>query len=94
MDADYMLACGVVWRKAADPVAGWELVEALESQDPHVRLLAQELLVECGEASMELLEKAVATGVVGPNSAGPCMAAILRSQCQIAEWTSNERIIN
>ena len=25
MDVDYMLACGIVLRKTADPEAGWEL---------------------------------------------------------------------
>jgi hypothetical protein len=78
MDASYMLACGIVWRKTADPEAGWELVEALESPDPCLRLLARSLLVENGEHSMDLLESAVATGIVGPQAAGPCMAEILR----------------
>ena len=32
MDADYMLACGVVWRKTADPEAGWDLVDGLKSR--------------------------------------------------------------
>jgi len=27
MNPDYMLACGIVWRKTADPEAGWELVK-------------------------------------------------------------------
>ncbi len=78
MDANYMLACGIVWRKTADPEAGWELVEALESPDPRLRLLAQSLLVENGEDSMDLLEGAVARGIIGPQVAGPCMAEILR----------------
>ena len=78
MDAGYMLACGIVWRKTSDPEAGWELVEALESTDPRQRLLAQSLLVENAEDSMDLLESAVATGQVSPLVAGPCMAEILR----------------
>ena len=79
MDANYILACGIVWRKTADPEAGWELVEALESPDPCLRSLAQSLLVENGEGSMDLLESAVARGMVRPEVAGPCMAEILRS---------------
>lgn len=79
MDTNYMLACGIVWRKTADPEAGWELVEGLASRDPRLRLLAQTLLVENGEDSMCLLESAVAAGVVSPDAAGPCMAEILRS---------------
>jgi len=34
MDVNYTLACGIVWRKTADPEAGWELVAALKSSDP------------------------------------------------------------
>jgi hypothetical protein len=79
MDASYMLACGIVWRKTADPEAGWELIEALESRDPDLRLLAQAMLLERGEESLGLLESAVAAGVVSPEIAGPCMAEILRS---------------
>jgi hypothetical protein len=79
MDANYMLACGIVWRKTGDPEAGWELVEALESPDPRVRSLAQNLLVENGEHSMDLLEGAVEGGILSPEAAGPCMAEILRS---------------
>lgn len=78
MDANYMLACGIVWRKTADPEAGWELVEGLESSDPRLRSLAQALLVDNAEDSMCLLESAVVAGVVSPQVAGPCMAEILR----------------
>jgi hypothetical protein len=79
MDCVYMLACGIVWRKTADPDAGWELVEGLESSDPCLRLLAWNLLAENGEQSMDFLESAVATGRVSPQVAGPLMAEILRS---------------
>ena len=78
MNADYMLACGVVWRKSADPEAGWELLEGLESRDPALRVLAHTLLVESGDNSIGLLESALAAGVVNPDVAGPCMAEILR----------------
>jgi hypothetical protein len=78
MNADYMLACGVVWRKTADPEAGWDLVDGLKSRDPEVRVLAQTLLVANGESSMGLLESALAVGIVDPEVAGPCMAEILR----------------
>ena len=78
MNADYMLACGVVWRKTADPEAGWDLVDGLKSMDPAVRLLAETLLVASGERSMGLLESALAAGIVDPDIAGPCMVEILR----------------
>lgn len=80
MNPDYMLACGIVWRKAADPEAGFELVEGLEAGDPQLRLLAQTLLVESGEDSIGLLESALAAGVVSADAAGPCMAEILRNR--------------
>ena len=88
MNADYMLACGVVWRKTADPEARWELVEGLESRDPALRVLAQTLLVESGDKSMGLLESALAAGVVNPDVSGPCMAEILRiryAQCMTGQ---------
>lgn len=79
MDADYMLTCGMVWRKTADPELGWELVQALESSDFRLRSLAQALLVHNGEELMCFLESAVVAGVVSPQVAGPCMAEILRN---------------
>ncbi|MGC2195624.1 MAG: hypothetical protein WA628_13175 [Terriglobales bacterium] len=79
MNPDYMLACGVVWRKTADPEAGLELVEGLESPDLRVRALAHALLIDGAENSMRLLESALTAGVVSPEAAGPCMAEILRS---------------
>jgi len=78
MNTDYVLACGIVWRRTGDPEAGWDLVDGLRSRDPEVRVLAQTLLVETGESSMKLLESALAVGIVDPEVAGPCMAEILR----------------
>jgi hypothetical protein len=78
MNTDYMLACGIVWRRTGDPEAGWDLVDGLKSRDLEVRLLAQALLIESGESSMGLLENALAVGIVDPDVAGPCMAEILR----------------
>ncbi len=77
MNTEYLLACGVVWRSTADPEAGWELVESLESQDPRLRVLAQAFLVEGGLKSMELLEEALAAGMVSTERVGPCMVEIL-----------------
>ena len=77
MDANYVLACWIVWYKTAAADAGWELIDALRSPDPCVRLLAQTLLAEAGEESMRLLESAVMSGVLGSQIAVPCMAEIL-----------------
>ena len=95
MNTDYMLACGVVWRRTGDPEAGWDLVDGLRSRDPEVRLLAQTLLIESGESSMGLLESALAVGVVDPDVAGPCIAEILRIQQakQLIRRPVNERCI-
>ena len=90
MTSDHMFACGVVWQKTADPEAGWNLVEGLESKDPQLRLLAQALLVESGESSMGLLGSALAAGVLHPDAAGPCMAEILRIR-RAKQVTSHRR---
>ena len=90
MEASYVLACGIVWRKTSDPEAGWELVEALESADPRLRSLAQALLAESGKPSLDLLENAVAAGKVSPQVAGPCMAEILR--CGHARQSNEESL--
>ncbi len=78
MNPDYMLACGILWRKASDPEAGWELIEGLNSFDPEVRSMARRLLVGNRQESMRLLECALATGEVSPEAACSCMAEILR----------------
>jgi hypothetical protein len=79
MDANYMLACGIVWSKTADPDAGWELVEALCSPDPELRQLAQDMLVQRRDNAMVILEDAVGAGVLTPEVAGPCMVELLRA---------------
>jgi HEAT repeat protein len=78
MNRDYMLACGILWHKACDPEAGWELIEGLNSSDPEVRSIARRLLLENGDESMRLLECALATGEVSLDAACSCMAEILR----------------
>lgn len=94
MESAYIVACGVVWRKTLDPVAGSELVQGLQSEDQEIRFLAQAILAESGEASMSLLEAAVSNGLVNPEFAGPCMATILRSQNRIGNWVTCERSQN
>lgn len=94
MEADYIVACGVVWRKTSDPVAGSELIQGLQSEDEDIRFLAQTILAESGESSMSLLETAVSSGLVNPEFAGPCMAAILCSQNGIGDWVTCQRTLN
>ena len=80
MNPDYVIACGLVWRKTGDPEAGWELIEALESADPSVRAVARLLLVDQGEDSLLLLEDALVTGTLKPATASECMAEIMRNR--------------
>lgn len=80
MNANYMLACGIVWQKTADPEAGLELLEGLKSPDVDIRMLAQAFLVEGADASMGLLEDALSDGAVSPEAAGVCMVEILRKR--------------
>ena|SRR5579864_373317 len=91
MNTDYMLACGIVWRRTGDPEAGWDLVDGLKSSDPEVSVLAQTFLVENGESSMGLLESALAMGIIDSKAAGPCMAEILR--IQTAKPVTGQRIL-
>jgi hypothetical protein len=79
MNADYMVACGIVWRKTADPDAGWELVEALASPDPELRQFARDMLAQRRDNAMTLLEGAVGAGVLTPEVAGPCMVELFRA---------------
>ena len=79
MDAQYMLACGIVWSKTADPDAGWELVEALSSPDPELRQFARDMLVQRRDNAMLLLEGAVGAGVLTPEVAGACIVELLRA---------------
>jgi hypothetical protein len=79
MDPDYMLACGIVWSKTADPEAGWKLVEALASPDPKLRQFAWEMLLHRRDNAMAILEGAVGTGVLTTEVAGPCIVELLRA---------------
>ena len=79
MDFKYMLACGIVWSKTADPDAGWELVEALASPDPELRRFAWKMLLHRRDKAMAILDSAVGTGVLTPEVAGPCIVELLRA---------------
>ena len=79
MDANYMLACGIVWSKTADPDAGWELVEALASPDPELRQFARDMLLHRRDNAMAILEGAVGSGVLSPQVAGPYIVELLQA---------------
>jgi len=92
-DVHYVLVCGRIWHETADPVAGWELIAALNSDDLYLREIAKAILVECGLPSMRLLENAFANGSVTPDSAGECLAEIFRAQSKEV-WTGWEQASN
>ena len=94
MNTETLLACGVVFRSTADPEAGWTLVEGLESPDPVLRMLAQTFLVEGGASSMSILETALSAGVVGTETAAPCIAELLRAQQPQSSGVAPERALH
>lgn len=87
-DDEIEMVCAIIWRKTSDPVVGWELIDDLNSQDPHIRQVAKQILVECGQPSMNLLESAFALGRVTPESAGDCMPEFFRAQLkqELTDW--------
>lgn len=46
MSAEYLFLCGVMWAKHASVDACKELIQALQSEDPDVVLLASHLLAQ------------------------------------------------
>jgi CRP/FNR family transcriptional regulator len=44
VDPLYLFLCGVQWHRSAEPTSGWELVQAMLSEDHGPRALAAELL--------------------------------------------------
>jgi CRP/FNR family transcriptional regulator len=49
-DPAYLYACGLRWEREGDAPAGWELVQALRSADPHTRAIAAALLAKTEDA--------------------------------------------
>jgi CRP/FNR family transcriptional regulator, cyclic AMP receptor protein len=45
-DALFLFCCGLKWHQSGDTAAGWELVQAMRSEDRGARALAAELLAE------------------------------------------------
>jgi len=80
MDETFILACGVVWHKTADPEAGWSLVAALDSPESSIRSLAEAILAGGSEESLALLEAAVQAGVLSPERAAPCISQLLEAE--------------
>ena len=92
MDHEHLFEYGVLWRNTADPEAGWELIRGLQSLDSGLRSIAQVLLLENGQRSIELLENALAAGSLSPYIAVQCITEILRKQIRQERTQKTTRI--
>ena len=71
MDANYVFMCGMIWSQFGEQEAGRELITALQSTDPAVRILARTML-EQSRGSKELLGQALADRTISPGDAELC----------------------
>ena len=62
-----------LWEKTADDEHLWELVGNLQSPNPEVRGAAQVCLVEAGPRSIQLVQAAVASGLLPGAIAADCI---------------------
>ena len=71
MDANYVFMCGMVWSQFGEQDAGHELITALQSTDPALRILARTMLDQA-PGSKELLGQALADRAISPGDAELC----------------------
>ncbi|HZQ68860.1 MAG TPA: hypothetical protein VFA68_10115 [Terriglobales bacterium] len=71
MDTNYVFMCGMVWCQFGEQEAGRELIAALQSTDPALRILARTMLDQA-RGSKELLGQALADRTISPADAGLC----------------------
>jgi hypothetical protein len=74
MDANYVFMCGMVWSQFGEHDAGRELITALQSTDPAVRILARTMLHQT-EGSQALLGEAIADRIISPADAELCFSS-------------------
>jgi len=72
MYGDYLVMCGMVWAQFGKQDAGLELIRALASPDPDVRVLARILLEQASERSKELICEALALDEISVSMAKLC----------------------
>ena len=72
MDASYLVLCGVMWSQFGEQDAGRELIRALSSADPEVRILARAMLGQAGIRSKALIGEALAKQEMSPLQARLC----------------------
>ena len=61
MDAGDVILCGLIWAQFREHQAGLQLIEAIESDDPELQVLAEVMLDQAGLCSRELVRDAIAT---------------------------------
>jgi len=72
MYGEYLVLCGMVWAQFGAEDAGLELIRALTSPDPDVRVLARTLLEQANGGSKELIGDALAEDEISVTMANIC----------------------
>ena len=72
MDSAYVDLCGAMWSQFGDENAGSELIRALSSSDPEVRVLARAMLEQAGVRSKILIGEALANNEISGVQARLC----------------------
>ena len=72
MYGNYLVLCGMAWSQFGSQDAGLELIRALASSDPDVRVLARTLLEHANGGSKELIGEALAQDEISVSMASLC----------------------
>ncbi|MGA8150499.1 MAG: hypothetical protein WB952_06080 [Terriglobales bacterium] len=72
MYGNYLVLCGMAWSQFGAEDAGLELIRALASSDPDVRVLARTLLEHANGGSKELIAEALAQDEITASMANLC----------------------
>lgn len=72
MYGNYLMLCGMVWAQFGKEDAGLELIRALGSEDPDVRVLARTLLGQVEGGSKQLIGEALWKNEISAETASIC----------------------
>jgi len=72
MYGNYLMQCGMVWAQFGREDAGMELIRALGSNDPDIRVLARTLLGQAEGGSKELIGEAFLQNEISAETASIC----------------------
>ena len=72
MYGNYLMLCGMVWAQFGKEDAGMELIRALASDDPDVRVLARTLLGQSACSSKQLIGEALLKDEISAETASIC----------------------